>query len=138
MSHREDATTQRTDREYLNETARIILDKAIIVHSKLGPGLLESVYRTCLTHELRMAGQRVLSEQLVPIVYDGIELDGYRLDMLVNDSVIVEVKTVERLLPVHEAQLLSYLRLLDKRLGLLINFKVPQVMQGVKRLVNNF
>ena len=139
ISHRHDATTQRTEeRESLNDTARIILDKAIVVHSKLGPGLLESVYRTCLTHELRNARQKVVTEQLVPIVYDGIELDGYRLDMLVNDAVIVEIKTVERLLPVHKAQLLSYLKLLDKRLGLLINFKVPQVMQGVKRIVNNF
>jgi GxxExxY protein len=138
MSHRHDATTPRTEREFLDDTARIILDKAIIVHSRLGPGLLESVYRTCLTHELRKAGQSVVAEQTVPIVYDGVELDGYRLDMLVNDSVIVEVKTVERLLPVHLAQLLSYLRLLDKRLGLLINFKVPQVMQGVKRVVNDF
>jgi GxxExxY protein len=126
------------ERESLNTTARIILDKAVVVHSRLGPGLLESVYRTCLAHELRTAGQKVVSEQMVPIVYDGIELDGYRLDMLVNDGVIVEIKTVERLLPVHHAQLLSYLKLLDKRLGLLINFKVPQVMQGVKRIVNNF
>jgi len=138
MSHRNDATTQRTERDSLNHTAKIILDKTIIVHSRLGPGLLESVYRTCLTHELRTAGHKVVSEQVVPIVYDGIELDGYRLDMLVNDGVIVEIKTVERLLPVHQAQLLSYLKLLDKRLGLLINFKVPQVMQGVKRIVNNF
>ena len=138
MSHRHDATAQRVERESLNDTARIILDKAIVVHSKLGPGLLESVYRTCLTHELRTAGQKVVSEQVVPIVYDGIELDGYRLDMLVNHSVIVEIKTIERFLPVHKAQLLSYLKLLDKRLGLLINFKVPQVMQGVKRIVNNF
>ncbi|HET9469336.1 MAG TPA: GxxExxY protein [Vicinamibacterales bacterium] len=139
LSHRDDATTQRaTERDALNETARIILDKAIVVHSKLGPGLLESVYRTCLTHELRKDGHKVITEQLVPIVYDGVELDGYRLDMLVNDGVIVEVTTVERLLPVHKAQLLSYLKLLDKRLGLLINFKVPQVMQGVKRVVNNF
>jgi GxxExxY protein len=138
MSHRNDATTRRTVRDFLNRTATIILDKAIIVHSRLGPGLLESVYRTCLTHELRTAGQHVVSERIVPIVYDGIELDGYRLDMLVNDAVIVEVKTVERLLPVHQAQLLSYLKLLDKRLGLLINFKVPCVMQGVKRLVNAF
>lgn len=137
-SHRNDATAQSKERESLNTTARIILDKALVVHSRLGPGLLESVYRTCLTHELRTAGQKVVSEQLVPIVYDGIELDGYRLDMLVNDGVIVEIKTVERLLPVHKAQLLSYLKLLDKRLGLLINFKVPQVMQGVKRIVNNF
>ena len=138
MSHRNDAAAQRTERDSLNDTARIILDKALIVHSRLGPGLLESVYRICLTHELRTAGQKVLAEQLVPIVYDGIELDGYRLDLLVNDGVIVEIKTVERLLPVHQAQLLSYLKLLDKRLGLLINFKVPQVMHGVKRIVNNF
>ena len=74
MSHRNDATTQSTDRESLNKTATIILDKAIVVHSKLGPGLLESVYRTCLTHELRNAGQTVVAEQIVPIVYDGIEL----------------------------------------------------------------
>jgi GxxExxY protein len=138
MFHRNDAMTLRTEKESLNETARIILDKAIVVHSRLGPGLLESVYRTCLTHELRTAGQKVVVERLVPIVYDGIELDGYRLDMLVNDGVVVEIKTVERLLPVHRAQLLSYLKLLDKRLGLLINFKVPCVMQGVKRMVNNF
>ena len=138
MSHRNDATAQRTDGNSLDDTARIILDKAIVVHSRLGPGLLESVYRICLTHELRIAGQTVVVERFVPIVYDGIELDGYRLDMLVNDGVIVEIKTVERLLPVHYAQLLSYLKLLDKRLGLLINFKVPQVMQGVKRSVNNF
>jgi GxxExxY protein len=103
-----------------------------------GQVFLESVCRTCLAHELRTAGQKIVCERLVPIVYDGIELDGYRLDMLVNDAVIVEVKTVERLLPVHKAQLLSYLKLLDKRLGLLINFKTPQVMQGVKRIVNDF
>jgi GxxExxY protein len=138
MSQRNDATTQRDGREFLNDTARVILDKAIIVHSKLGPGLLESVYRICLTHELRKANQKVVCEMLVPIVYDGVELDGYRLDMLVNDAVVVEIKAVERLLPVHKAQLLSYLRLLDKRLGLLINFKMSRVMQGVKRVANNF
>ncbi len=138
MSHREDATAQSMERDALNHTAKLILDKAVVVHSRLGPGLLESVYRTCLTHELRAAGQKVVAEQAVPIVYDGIELDGYRLDLLVNDGVIVEIKTVERLLPVRQAQLLSYLRLLDKRLGILINFKVTHVMQGVKRIVNKF
>jgi GxxExxY protein len=130
MSQRNDATTQRDGREFLNDTARVILDKAIIVHSKLGPGLLESVYRICLTHELRKANQKVVCEMLVPIVYDGVELDGYRLDMLVNDAVVVEIKAVERLLPVHKAQLLSYLRLLDKRLGLLINFKMSRGHAG--------
>jgi GxxExxY protein len=82
---------------------------------------------------------KVVVEQLVPVHYDGLELDdGYRLDMLVNDGVIVEIKTIERLLPVHQAQLLSYVKLCDKRLGLLINFKVPYVTQGLKRMVNNF
>ena len=139
MSHREDAKTQSTDREFLNKTAKLIIDKAIVVHSKLGPGLLESIYRRCLTHELRNAGHKVVVEQLVPVHYDGLELDdGYRLDMLVNDGVIVEIKTVERLLPVHHAQLLTYLKLCDKRLGLLINFKVPYVTQGLKRMVNSF
>jgi GxxExxY protein len=138
MSHREDAKAQSDNRDSLNATSKLIINKAIVVHSKLGPGLLESVYRTCLTYELRTAGQKVACEQVVPIVYDGIEMDGYRLDMLVNDAVIVEIKTVERLLPVHQAQLLSYLKLLDKRLGLLINFKVPYVTQGVKRVVNDF
>ena len=121
----------------MNKTATIILDKAILVHTRLGPGLLESVYRACLTHELRTAGRKVAVEQLLPIVYDGIELDGYRLDMLVNDGVIVEIKTVERLLPVHQAQLLSYLKLLDKRLGLLINFNEFLIKDGITRLAND-
>ena len=139
LSHRKDAGTQGTDREFLNQTTSLIIDKAIVVHSKLGPGLLESVYSTCLTHELRKAGATVVTEQIVPVFYDELQLDnGYRLDMLVNDAVIVEIKTVERILPVHEAQLISYLKLLDKRVGLLLNFKVPVLTQGIKRKVNNF
>lgn len=139
MSHRNDAETQGADREFLNETTSLIIDKAIVVHSKLGPGLLESVYSTCLTHELRKAGAKVVTEQIVPVFYDGLQLDdGYRLDMLVNDAVIVEIKTVERILPVHEAQLISYLKLLDKRVGLILNFKVPVMTQGIRRKVNNF
>ena len=97
------------------------------------------MYRTCLTHEVRKAGAKVAAEQVVPVFYDELQLDdGYRLDMLVNDAVIVEIKTVERILPVHEAQLLSYLKLLDKRVGLLLNFKVPVLTQGIRRKVNNF
>jgi len=137
MSHRKDATAQSTDRDFLNRTAKVIIDKAIVVHSKLGPGLLESVYRTCLTHEIRNAGHHVVVERLVPIHYDGLDLDGaYRLDMLVNDAVVVELKTVERLLPVHQAQLLSYLKLCDKRLGLLINFQCVRVSDGIRRVVS--
>jgi GxxExxY protein len=137
--HRGIAETRMMDREFLNAITSLIIDKAILVHSKLGPGLLESVYRTCLTFELRNAGQKVAIEQLVPVCYDGIQMEeGYRLDMLVNDAVIVEIKSVAKLLPVHQAQLLSYLRLLDKRVGLLINFNVPYLVQGIKRLVHNF
>lgn len=139
MSHRNDAEAQGIDREFLNETTSLIIDKAIVVHTRLGPGLLESVYKTCLTYELRKAGATVVAEQIVPVFYDEIQLDdGYRLDMLVNDAVIVEIKTVERILPVHEAQLISYLKLLDKRVGLILNFKVPVLTQGIRRKVNNF
>ena len=139
MSHRKDAEPQGLDRDFLNNTTSLIIEKAIVVHSKLGPGLLETIYHTCLAYELRAAGQTVVEEQIVPVLYDGLQLDqGYRLDMLVNDSVIVEIKTVERLLPVHHAQLLSYLKLMDKRVGLLLNFKVPYLVQGIRRIVNNF
>jgi GxxExxY protein len=140
MSHRKDAKTQRLDRDALNDLSRIIITKAIHVHSKLGPGLLESVYRTCLVYELRKAGLHVSAEQLVPICYDGkLQLDnGYRLDLLVADEIIVELKAVEQILPVHLAQLLSYLRLTDKRLGLLLNFNATRLTQGLRRVVNNF
>jgi GxxExxY protein len=127
------------ERESLNQTSSLILGCGIKIHRHLGPGLLESVYRKCLIYELKKADQAVADERAVPIEYDGLLLDGgYRLDLLVNDTVIVEVKAVERLLPVHCAQLLSYMRLTDKRLGLLINFNVPTLMRGVKRIVNKF
>ena len=125
--------------DYLNQTSSQIIESAIKVHSTLGPGLLESVYRTCLIYELERAGLTVRTEQIVPVTYGDLRLDGgYRLDLLVNDNVIVEIKAVEKTLPVHCAQLLSYLRLLDKRLGLLINFNVPRVVQGIRRVVNHF
>jgi GxxExxY protein len=140
MSQRKDAKTQRLDREALNDLSRLIITKGIEVHSKLGPGLLESVYRTCLAYELRKAGLHVTAEQLVPVFYDGeLQLDnGYRLDLLVAHEIIVEVKAVEKLLPVHLAQLLSYLRLADKRLGLLLNFNSTRLVHGLRRVVNNF
>ena len=127
------------DRDSLNRTSFLIIQAAIKIHRRLGPGLLESVYRICLVHELRISGQEVSTEQNVPIYYDDLRLDGgYRLDLIVNNAVIVEAKAVEKLLPVHCAQLLSYLRLTEKRLGLLINFNVPLLVQGVKRIANNF
>jgi len=121
----------------LNEITSKILEFSIKVHKSLGPGMLEGAYEICLMHELVRHGFKVERQKKLPIVYDGIRLDaGYRLDLLVNDSVIVEVKAVERLHPVHEAQLLSYLRMTDVKLGLLINFNMKLLRDGVKRVVN--
>jgi GxxExxY protein len=128
-----------SNQDTLNQTSSVIIQSAIKVHSTVGPGLLESLYRTCLAFELRSRGLAVETEKPVPVYYEGVQLDGgYRIDLLVEDSVIVEVKSTEKVLPVHYAQLLSYLRLLDKRLGLLINFNTTRVVYGIKRVVNHF
>jgi GxxExxY protein len=119
-------------------TSRII-GAAIEVHRGLGPGLLESAYETCLAFELRQIGFKVEEQRPVPVVYKPVKLEcGYRLDILVGDSVIVEVKAVDQLAPIHHAQVLSYLRLCGKRVGLLINFHVPVLKEGLKRIVNDF
>jgi len=116
--------------------AKAVVDAAYAVHSALGAGLLESVYEACLTHELKKRALKVASQVSLPIVYDGIRLDaGLRLDMLVEDCVIVELKAVDTLLPFHQAQILTYLKLTGHRLGLLINFNVPVIRQGIKRMV---
>ena len=116
--------------------AREVVDAAYKVHKSLGPGLLESVYELCLCHELRTRGLKVEKQVDVPIVYEGLTMDGgLRLDMLVENELIVELKAVETMLPVFEAQLLSYLRLMHKRLGLLINFNVPLIKNGIKRII---
>jgi GxxExxY protein len=114
-----------------------IIGAALRIHSLFGPGLLESAHRTCLAHELRQRGLRIQSEVPVPIAFDGLVIDvGYRLDLLVEDCVVVELKTVRKLMDVHSAQLLSYLRLSNKSTGLLINFHVPRLRYGIKRIVN--
>ena len=121
----------------INQVSGLIIDATMKVHSALGPGLLESAYEACLIYELRKRGMKVESQVMLPVIYDEVKIDtGYRIDLMVNDAVIVELKTVERLLPVHQAQLLSYLKLSDKRAGLLINFHVPHLRDGIKRLVN--
>jgi GxxExxY protein len=121
----------------IEAVGRQIVDASIKVHRALGPGLLESAYQHCLAYELSKRGLRVECEVQLPVVYDGVQIDaGYRLDMLVEGSVIVENKAVERLLPVHEAQLLTYLKLHDRRLGYLLNWNVPLMKQGIKRMVN--
>ncbi len=126
-------------REELNLISGKIIEFAINVHKELGPGMLEKAYEVWLIHELGLNGFKVASQVVLPIVYSGIQLDaGYRIDLLVEDSVIVELKSMERILPVHEAQLLSYLRMSDLRLGLLMNFNVKLLRDGIRRVVNNF
>ena len=132
-------TVNSFSRDKLNEISGKIIDCSIRVHAELGPGMLEGAYQTCLMHELIEAGFDVQSQLKLPIVYRGIELDaGYRIDLLVQGSVIIELKAIDRLLPVHETQLLYYLRMSDLRLGLLINFNVKRLVDGVRRVVNNF
>lgn len=113
-----------------------IIAGAIEVHKKFGPGLLESAYEACLCHELMLRGLSVARQVPLPIEYKGVHLDcGYRLDLVVADSVIVELKSIEKLLPIHEAQLLTYLRLSGKRVGLLLNFNVKLLTDGIVRRV---
>jgi|SRR5690606_14655556 len=121
----------------LNEVTEKIIGCAISVHRALGPGLLESTYEVCLVHEISKAGLDVRSQVALPIVYDGIKLEaGYRIDLLVADSVIVELKAVDSIHPIHEAQMISYLKLSGKKIGLLINFNVKLLKNGIKRLAN--
>jgi GxxExxY protein len=123
----------------INELSGKIIEAALRVHTVLGPGMLESAYETCLAFELLRRGMGVERQKPLPLVYDGIALDaGYRLDMLVNGDIIVELKAVEKIHPLHEAQLLSYLRLSGKTLGLLINFNVLHLRDGIRRMVNNY
>ena len=121
-----------------NEISRQIVDAAMKVHSELGPGLLESTYETCLLFELHRREMKADRQVELPVLYCGVRIDcGYRIDLLVEGLVIVEVKCIELLAPIHQAQLLTYLKLSDKRLGLLINFNVVHLKDGIKRLVNN-
>jgi GxxExxY protein len=121
----------------LNELTQIIIGKAIEVHKVLGPGLLESAYQECLYYELKEAGLKVQKEKPMPIVYKEVKLDhGYRLDLIVENQVVVELKTIEGFHPVHTAQMLTYLKLGNYKLGLIINFHVSLLKDGIKRLVN--
>ncbi len=118
---------------------KLILDSAMKIHTVLGPGLLESAYEACMAHELMKCGLDVKRQVAMPLKYDGIELDiGYRLDLFVSDSVIVEIKAAEKFLPIHTAQLLTYLRLSKRRLGFLLNFNVAHMKDGLKRVVSGF
>lgn len=121
-----------------NEIARIAVDAMVEVHRELGPGLLESSYQYCLAHELRQRGLVVDTEVALPLIFKGVKLDaGYRIDIWIVRTVIVEVKSVDALHPIHTAQMLTYLKLTGCRLGLLVNFNEKLVRNGIRRLVNN-
>jgi GxxExxY protein len=121
----------------VNTVSGQVVDAAMKVHSALGPGLLERAYQICLGHELGKRRIRFRSQVILPVVYDNLRIKlGYRVDLLVEESVLVELKAVTRTLPVHEAQLLSYLRLSGHHVGLLINFHVPRLKDGIKRIAN--
>jgi GxxExxY protein len=120
----------------INQITHEILDSAYKVHTSLGPGLLESAYKTCLVYELRKKGLKVEVEKALPLIYEEVLLEcGYRVDIMVEDAVVVELKTVEAFTDVHTAQVLTYLKLSGKRIGLLINFYTKSLRDGIKRLV---
>ena len=122
----------------INQLSSKIIGAAIEVHKALGPGLLESAYEKCLCHELKLRGLSFDNQKALPLVFKGEELDcGYRLDIVVDNAIILEVKSCEKIEPIHKAQLLTYLKLSDLNLGLLLNFNVPIMREGITRIVNN-
>ena len=122
----------------IEEVAKDVVDAAIKVHRALGPGLLESAYQQCHAYELRRRGRKVLTEVSLPLTYEGQKIEvGYRIDTLVDGLVIVEHKTVETLLPIHEAQLMTYLKLSECKIGFLLNWNVTLMKHGIKRVVMN-
>jgi len=122
----------------IDEIAAIIVDSAYQVHKQLGPGLLESAYEACLAHELTKRGLKIERQKEQPVIYDGIKIDvGYRIDLLVENSIIIELKAVEAIIPIHQAQLITYLKLSGKSLGFLINFNTTYFKSSIKRIVNH-
>jgi GxxExxY protein len=120
-----------------NQIAAAVVDAAFKIHTTLGPGLLESVYESTLEYELRKRGLSVRRQISLPVYYEGLKLElGYRVDLIVGDKVIIEIKSIEALAPIHKRQLLTYLRLANMRLGLLINFNVERIKDGIQRVVN--
>jgi len=136
MNH-QDAKSPRVEiPAELDRIAKTVVDAAYVVHSTLGPGLLENVYEMCLAHELELRRLKVERQLSVPVYYRDLAIEaGYRLDLLINDSLLVELKAVEQLLPLHQAQVMTYLKLSGLRLGLLINFNVPLIKNGIKRII---
>lgn len=131
--------TEVNEEKRLNKITETILGVAINIHRALGPGLLESTYEACMVYDLSQTGLRVEQQKSLPVVYRGVKLEcGYRLDLMIETEVIVEIKSIEKLLPIHKAQLMSYLKLSGCKVGLLINFNVEVLKDGIQRVVNNF
>ena len=127
------------DDEQLDRVTGMIVGAAMKVHSTLGPGLLEGAYEACLAYELRARRLRLLQQHPLPVVYRGVQIDvGYRVDLLVEEQVIVELKAITKVLPIHKAQLLSYLRLSGLRVGLLVNFHTAHLREGIHRVINGY
>ena len=127
------------DEERLNKITETIIGVAIGIHKALGPGLLESAYEACMVYDLIQSSLKVEQQKPLPVIYREVKLEcGYRLDLMIENEVIVEIKSVEKLLPIHKAQLMSYLKLADRKVGLLINFNVELLKDGIQRVVNNF
>lgn len=137
MNHQDTKTPRKPIPKEVDKVARQVVDAAYSIHNSLGPGLLESVYEACLAHELIKRGLNIERQITLPIIYDNIRLDaGLRLDLIVNNCLIVELKAVDAIIPVHKAQLLTYLKLTGHRLGLLINFNVPVIKDGIHRIAS--
>ena len=139
MNHRDTEAQRETQRNPIpsavNETSGVVVDAAFQVHQTLGPGLLESVYEQCLQYELTNRGLDVKQQVQVPLIYKDLQFDcGFRIDLLVNDHVVVELKAIEAVLPIHIAQMLTYLKITDHRVGLLINFNQTKIKNGIHRL----
>ena len=136
MNHEGTKTQREAISDKLNDLSRQVVDALFQVHKALGPGLLESVYEACLCHELNKRGISFQHQVVLPVVYDGVEIEaGLRLDLWIENKLIVELKAVDALHEAHNAQLMTYMKLTDTRLGLLVNFNVPVIKQGIKRIV---
>lgn len=134
-----DMLDAKQDSERINFLTEKIIGCAIEVHKAIGPGSLESAYEECLCYELAQNGLKFERQIPLPVVYKGVKLDcGYKLDVIVEDTIIIELKAVDRIIAIHEAQLLSYLRMLDLRVGLILNFHSSVLKEGIKRIVNRF
>jgi len=136
MNHKDTKTQREAISDELNGLARQVVDAAFHVHKALGPGLLESVYETCLCHELTKRRVAFQKQVVLPVVYDGLEIKtGLRIDLWIENQLIVELKAIDSLHEIHKAQIMTYMKLTDSRLGLLVNFNVPVIKDGIKRII---